>query len=316
MHDLVEARRAGAIDRDTYWARMREHHRELAAYAELVAASGVEAIEVTAEGARVRLPSGVAFAFDPADVRCPPVVLLNDGAYERAEWAIIKSLGFEARTVVDVGAHIGWYAIQLGALRRGRPGIHAFEPVPATFGLLAGNIELNALSFEIQAHPVGLGDLDGEVQFYLPKLTGSVGASQRPLFANEPHQIVHAAVRRLDDIAAEVKMSDIDFIKCDVEGGEYAFLLGATATIERWKPVVLTEMLRKWAAAFGYHPNDIVTWMRSRGYSCQAISADGLRSIERIDDETRETNYLFVHIDRAANVRDRLRANGIHDANQ
>jgi hypothetical protein len=50
----------------------------------------------------------------------------------------------------------------------------------------------------------------------------------------------------------------VDFIKCDVEGAELFVYQGAKATLMQQKPIVFTEMLRKWAAKFDYHPNDII----------------------------------------------------------
>ena len=39
-------------------------------------------------------------------------------------------------------------------------------------------------------------------------------------------------------------------------------------TFKKFKPIIFTEMLRKWAAKFGYHPNDIINYFSNFGYNC------------------------------------------------
>ena len=107
LMELVSARRRGDLDRDTYWVAMQGLHRGLREYQSLVSDSGLEALEIAAGGLRVRLDDGVQIGWDPDDLRTPPVVLLNEGKYEPAEWAIVRALGGDGRTVLDVGANIG-----------------------------------------------------------------------------------------------------------------------------------------------------------------------------------------------------------------
>lgn len=306
LPDLVRARRDGALDRDEYWIAMRDLHRGLREYEQLVADAGLLAVEIAPSGLRLRLDGGVRFALDPDDLRAPPVVLLNESTYEPTEWSIVRALGGDARTVLDVGANIGWYSVRLAAHRGDRSGLHAFEPIASTYEQLAGNIKLNAFEQQVTAHPFGLSDRDEIVRFYLPQSTGSVAASEQPLFDAEPQIVSDCQVRRLDDIAAEFPLADVDFIKCDIEGGEFGFLRGSESVLRRDRPTILLEMLRKWAAAFAYHPNDIIEWMKPLGYVCAAISERSVSRVLAVTDTTIETNFLFVHVDRVPVVTELL----------
>ena len=99
----------------------------------------------------------------------------------------------------------------------------------------------------------------------------------------------------LDSFVKENHIRKLDFIKCDVEGGEFNVLKGAKATLKNLKPIVMMELLRKWSEKFGYHPNEVITLFASFEYSCFAIQKNKLHKILEIDEDTIETNFLFLH---------------------
>jgi hypothetical protein len=54
-------------------------------------------------------------------------------------------------------------------------------------------------------------------------------------------------------------------------------------------------MLRKWAAKFDYHPNDIINYFKNLGYNCFITKNKKLSLIEFVNDNTIETNFFFMH---------------------
>jgi hypothetical protein len=54
-------------------------------------------------------------------------------------------------------------------------------------------------------------------------------------------------------------------------------------------------MLRKWAAKFGYHPNDIINYFFQFGYNCCVAHKGKLKKIDKVNDQTIETNFFFLH---------------------
>ena len=90
--------------------------------------------------------------------------------------------------------------------------------------------------------------------------------------------------------------SSIDFIKCDVEGNELFVLKSSSSVLRKHKPILLVELLRKWCAPFGYHPNEVLELMFGLGYSAYGVNSCGrLVGINSITNSTNETNFLFVH---------------------
>ena len=59
----------------------------------------------------------------------------------------------------------------------------------------------------------------------------------------------------------------------------------------------MAELLRKWSREFGYHPNDVIDLFAAKGYGCYVIAEGALAPFGRVTDETRETNYFFIHRD-------------------
>jgi FkbM family methyltransferase len=225
------------------------------------------------------------------DHRVAPLEALNFLDYEKEESAMIIKLAEGARVVIDVGANMGWHSINI-AKHYPECQVYALEPIPETYSFLEKNVKINGIS-NIQLHPVGLSNKREELEFYFyPE--GSGNASSRNLSDRADAKLVTCYVEPMDGFVLTKKIS-VDFVKCDVEGAELLVFQGGRATLERDRPIVFTEMLRKWAAKFGYHPNEIINLFSDLGYACFRLKGEGLFEISSITDDTIETNFFFLH---------------------
>ena len=286
----------GEIAKPEYVKRLYDCSKQLFGYAELLPGSGVERVEVTPAGVQVVLAGGARFAIDRDDVRQPQLEELYFGGFEAHEWEAVCSLIGPGMTVFDIGANIGWYTVRLA---RRFPGlaIHAFEPVPHTFRTLKTNVELNPHD-AVTLYPHGLSDRAGEATFHFsPASTGA--ASAQNILDLPGGQTVTVELKTLDGFCRATGLRP-DFVKCDVEGGELLVLKGAGETLRDAKPMVFLEMLRKWAAKFGYHPNDIIALMNGAGYVCLEMTPAGPKPLGAVTDDTVSTNFLFLHPERHA----------------
>lgn len=241
--------------------------------------------------------------WDPAHLRSVPSVAINHGAYEPVERRLAVSLASEAAVraggdpvMLDVGANGGYYALCLARTWRGDAGrLYAFEPVPETYRELQQNILLNdGMQRRIEALPVALGCEAGDRIFHVPAFHGPVAASARPLFPEGPNTQVAIRMETLDGFAESRDLTRLDFIKCDVEGGERDFVQGGLKCLRRFRPWLMLELLRKWSAVFGYHPNEVLETLSGLGYRCFSVSAGQITEHRDVSDTCPQTNFFFL----------------------
>ena len=129
--------------------------------------------------------------------------------------------------------------------------IHAFEPIKTSYDQFQKNITLNQSGL-IHANNFGIADKDGTVDFFVsPSVLAA--SSLADTFQTNDKIKVKGEIRRLDDYCSEKDILP-DFIKCDVEGAELLVFKGAEKILSEARPVVMTELLRKWSKCFNYHP--------------------------------------------------------------
>lgn len=298
VFDVKKAYEAGALTKQQFIDEMHSLHQRLFDYPALMRDTDIAEMRITAEGVVATMKhSGIRMLCDPADKRIIPIEILNFGSFERQELDIVEQLLVSEATVFDIGANVGWYSLNLAKAFSGLR-IHAFEPIPATFAILQRNIELNDTD-NVVVHGFGFSDRTQTIPFYFyPACSGN--ASSANVSGQASVQVLACPVCRLDDFIAE-RGERVDFIKCDVEGAELLVFQGAVKTLQRDKPVIFTEMLRKWAAKFGYHPNEIIRLLRTLGYRCFIARNGGLWEFESMGEHTNETNFFFLHADKHGN---------------
>ena len=235
--------------------------------------------------------------WDPSDIRTAPNMLINHGFYEPEELLVLEYFSKGSnRIAFDIGANTGWYSLHMGHVFRKTGGrVYAFEPIPSTFEQLRRNISLNGFENVVFTHNMALGDTETTAEFFIPEFSGSVAASQRRLFVEDKNASVKCRVMKLDTFVAEQKIPSIHLIKCDVEGAELSVLKGGKTSIKKHLPVIMLEMLRKWARAYNYHPNDIIAFLNGLGYGCWSFRQGQFEEYREIDDACLQTNFFFFH---------------------
>ena len=291
---------AGQIDKQTFIKRMFEqHHANLFDYADYLPKTNIKKIEI--EDDKVVMTSrdrGVKIACSSGDFRIAPIETLNFFDYEKNESAMMENLIADGNTFFDIGANIGWYSINIAIARRATK-VFCFEPIPKTYQHLQNNLALNATP-NVVANNFGFSNQTGEFTFYYyPE--GSGNASSANVTGRADVETVQCKVRTLDDYTAETGQQ-VDFIKCDVEGAELLVFQGGQQTIKRDLPIVFSEILRKWSAKFNYDPNEIFELFRSFGYKAFTVNGHVLSEFYKMDESTIETNFIFLHAEKHANL--------------
>jgi FkbM family methyltransferase len=179
------------------------------------------------------------------------------GDWEHDE-AILFAAGLRrGMTVVDVGAHVGYYTL-LAAKKVGRFGrVLAVEPDPTNNALLRANVVrnhaacvhvLSAAAWSertpLSLHPDSLNTGDGRVS----RLAGGVRVEGVPL----------------DDVIP--RRRHVHRIKIDAQGTDHVALRGMERIIHDSKPVVFVEFAPEWIRSFGDDPAAVIEYYRSIGF--------------------------------------------------
>jgi FkbM family methyltransferase len=280
------------LSKHEYAHEMKRHHASLREHAELLADSDIAVIEIRPhEVTLVSRFDGARFPCDPTDRSVPPVVALDFGAYEAKDFAMVRALVPRGGTFVDIGANIGWYSVHV-ALADPTAKVIAVEPIPRSYHWLTTAIQSNAITNVIPLN-MAVASAPAEIELWIDSaLSGA--ASTSPSTGKEGLERIACRASTIDDVVA-AHGGEAHFIKLDIEGAELHALRGARGVLARLRPIVFAEMLRKLTRPYGYHPNDIIELMRDHGYGCFRAVGTTLVGFDRMNDETAETNFYFLH---------------------
>lgn len=158
--------------------------------------------------------------------------------------------------VLDIGANIGIMTVPI-ARRVDRGHVHAFEPIPENFAVLRRNVEHFGL-FNVTLHHTALGEEEGELRMVMPeeqnvRMQGlshvvSVQGAES-VQGGESVQGAEAGGGRLYTVP-QLRLDDVEAlhgvpvagIKIDVENFEQFVFRGGSGLLEKWKPLVYTEL--------------------------------------------------------------------------
>jgi FkbM family methyltransferase len=178
---------------------------------------------------------------------------------EKLQIETMMRLNLLGATVLDIGANKGiycfWMIRAVGASGR----VFAFEPQPE----MRDSIERQKVRFDwvnLRVLNVALSDMDGQKTLSRQKI-GDGSATLEVSRRLSKDATLDVEVIKLDTIADEI-LSNVRFIKCDVEGHEYNVFLGGEQTIRRYRPVVQFE-----STPTDERTQEIFRFFRGLGYS-------------------------------------------------
>jgi FkbM family methyltransferase len=292
------------ISKENFIDKMHDFHKVLFDFSENLKDTEIAKIEIQDDKvvfttrATDYHPGGCKFFVDEVDKRVTPVDTFNFDMYEKDDSEMLFKLVKDGDTIFDIGANIGWYSNHL-AKKFPNSTIYSFEPIPETFNQITANTKLNEAT-NIRLNNLALSLKKEKLAFYYsPSVTGA--SSSQNITENINMTKLELEAETIDNFMSTNSISKLDFIKCDVEGAEYFVYQGGFETFKYHKPIVFTEMLRKWAAKFGYHPNDIINYFIQFGYNCFSANKGKLKIVDKVDDQTIETNFFFLNPDKHIN---------------
>lgn len=237
----------------------------------------------------VRLPWGWWLARN--DV-CSREVLW--GRFEEAEVAFVSAYLRSGMTVLDIGAHHGFYTL-LAAHKVSASGrVIAFEPSPREGRFLRSHLRLNRCK-NVSVQPFALGSSNTTATLFLVDGADTGCNSLRKPNVNDETVELNVRVRRLDDVLAENCVTQVDFVKLDAEGGELEILKGASNLVSHSpRPAFLVEVQDIRTQPWGYAAREIIAFLEDRGYAWFALAGGG--KLVQFERDVNQFNGNFVAV--------------------
>jgi len=175
------------------------------------------------------------------------------GKNERHTRKLFKEALRPGMRVLDIGAHIGYFALLAGREVGPTGKVYAFEPDPGNVRFLRHNIALNGLDEVVTAVPRAVADTSGMRPFFADPKNSVISSLWRQGWADGTTPVECTTVDEYLDGAA------VDVVKLDVEGAEVHALRGMRRTLmESSRPVLIVECNPTAFAAAGVSVRDLL----------------------------------------------------------
>lgn len=159
--------------------------------------------------------------------------LMLDGYWEMWNTEAIVGLVKPGMTVLDVGAHCGYFSVLLGDLVGPEGRVLSFEPNPPIAELLRRTVAINGHDRRTTVHEVALGDTLGVASLAVPdNEPKNAHVVPGPALAGT----VQVPLIRADQIPGAL---EADFIKIDAEGAEQAIWRGLGNILALGRPLTI-----------------------------------------------------------------------------
>ena len=144
-------------------------------------------------------------------------------------------------TVLDIGGHIGLFAVVTARFVGNSGSVFSFEPTPFTRGVMKEVVDLNGVADIVEIRGEAVSSKRGETVFYD---TGTEISNANSLVRSELSKTeIPITLISVDEFVTERGLN-VDCLKIDVEGAELDVLIGAREVFTSQRPV----------ARLGLHP--------------------------------------------------------------
>ena len=167
-------------------------------------------------------------------------------------------------TVVDVGADIGYYAVQFAELVGPKGKVIAFEPTSDGRRILAANAILNDYA-HLHIHPEALSDRNGVVHFGVSKVKSqmTLAHQEKVTDSSRPETV---RMIQFDEWAPQHQVDTVDLVKVDVEGAELLVLSGMSDLLKRCRPILVIEVHPKMMPTFNANHEALFKYLKGFRY--------------------------------------------------
>lgn len=212
--------------------------------------------------------------------------------FEAETVGLAKDIIKPGMTVIDVGAHIGYFTRLFSQLVGPSGKVIAFEPISENFEILQKNTEKFS---NIKLYNYAVGDNIGTTIFY--KVLGR-SACHSLLKPSDHSQEVVVPITTIDELVKLENLHNINFIKIDVEGSEFSVLKGAWQSLSKFNDInIVMEFNKSFFKDDPDKPLDFFESLEDLGFKLFSIQGGMVESFNKASWQDFEyANEEYVNI--------------------
>jgi FkbM family methyltransferase len=158
----------------------------------------------------------------------------------------LKSIIREGNYCVDIGAHLGYYTMELSRLVKDSGRVFAVEPMSKFNQTLQGMLRKKNIR-NVEVYQVAMGGDSEFVEMGIPELNSVKKFAYARVIASSTflNYVESEKIKNESGDHLFLNLPRLDFIKCDVEGLEVKVSSSMMKTIAKHQPVLLCELAQK-----------------------------------------------------------------------
>lgn len=206
---------------------------------------------------------------------------LAAGAYEQPIANLLATTLRPGMSMLDVGAHIGYFSLVAAKLVGPAGRVWSFEPDPANRASLERNVDANGMADRVSVVPLAIASHAGKSVLY--RMASDTGSSTVYPRGGAGSEQVTVTTTSLDAWADAEGWPPIDLVKMDTEGAEGDVLSGMSELVKR-NPniVVVLELQADALEAAGEDPIDFLRRLLSMSWGrVELLDERGDRALGR-----------------------------------
>jgi FkbM family methyltransferase len=192
--------------------------------------------------------------------------LIEKGDFEPHFYQLAKNIVATGDTCIDCGANLGYHTVRMAKLVGPTGKVFSFEPQRIIHQQLCGNVFLNGLR-NVLCINAALGNCNQRVQM-------------DPVDVDQPD--INIGATKLGQQGEDCQMvmldnnlvSEVKFIKIDVQGCEVALLSGAQELLKKSRPFIFIEVEDNWLKCFGVSSEILLNKLLEMGYVVLRINTE------------------------------------------
>lgn len=190
---------------------------------------------------------------------------------------------------IDIGANLGYYSVKLSKIVGETGKVYAVEPVPLFYKIWSKNTKRFG-SKNLELFPYALGEAECTITMGMPVVDGLAHHGMTKVVTGNGE--TYAASFDAKMVNRDVLFSGItklDFVKCDIEGYENVAFRNMAATINRFKPLIQSEL------GGDENRKAVITQLESAGYTTCVLQNGLFVQASGTVKQLHSSDFYFLH---------------------